>query len=243
MEAVDNVLRLVDEYREQHIGMKYLIVIGTYVVGKEKVWSAIARHCNYRVWLEKSRQTSVECYEDSTLLSLLEVDPLRANIHVLPLANVHYSYLTQYMDQYDEQFTHVLAIRPSGWERNSRPQKRGNITIHGVAYSEHSSYEELKRFVRFIKPDEVISTVPVRSGSKMPTVPPSWLTKEVVPARRGYQHNITNYMDVKRKNEPTRGDESAVIEKEPVDVSQDLAMCSMQVERNSNIDSDTDWMI
>lgn len=201
MDAISEMITGVQKYQLENIGEKYLIIVGTYVIGKERVWQSLARELGCRVWLEKSRMEAVECYGDSSMLELLEVDPLKALIHVLPLQNLFYENLVKYLEQFEDVYTRVLAIRPSGWEaKNNRLQKRGPITIMGVQYSEHSSYSELERFVRHLQPDEVISTVPLGSDlMKTPKIPSQWLSKEVEPKRQG-QQSITCFLKVKRSS-------------------------------------------
>lgn len=93
----------------------------------------------------------------------------------------------------------MLAIRPSGWEKHSKPQYRGNINIIGIEYSEHSSHEELKRFVQFLKPDQVISTVPMnRDLMKTCTVPSSWFKYDKLSLKRKFQPSITTYLNIKK---------------------------------------------
>lgn len=161
----------VKQYQEQNIGEKYVVIVGTYVIGKERVWAGLARDLGCRVWLEKSRLEAVECYEDSSLLELLEVDPTKALIHVLPLQNLFYENLVEYLAQFEEVYTRALAIRPTGWEKKTKVQKRGHISIMGVPYSEHSSYPELKRFVRFLNPRQVISTTVRIRSTKVSEIP------------------------------------------------------------------------
>lgn len=101
------------------------------------------------------------------------------------------------MAQFGESFQKVLAIRPSGWEREkSKPNFANRISILGIQYSEHSNYIELKRFVRFLRPKTVYSTVPIngRNLARTPSIPKDWFNHDIQPKTRGYQRNIMDFM-------------------------------------------------
>ena len=56
--------------------------------------------------------------------------------------------------------TQVVGFVPTGWmyemRRSTFPTRnKGPCTVHLVPYSEHSSYEELREYVRFLKPHQV----------------------------------------------------------------------------------------
>jgi DNA cross-link repair 1A protein len=67
-----------------------------------------------------------------------------------------------------------VAFIPTGWEMGCKNKIsdcvnatcNGNITIYGIPYSEHSSFTELRRFVQFLKPAEVIPTVHAECSTK-----------------------------------------------------------------------------
>jgi hypothetical protein len=85
-----------------------------------------------------------------------------------------FQFLERYLKQHHGVFTHIVAFTPTGWEMSSKNKIsdgvnatfKGNITIYGIPYSEHSSFTELKRFVQFLKPAEVIPTVNVERSTK-----------------------------------------------------------------------------
>ncbi|NWS44633.1 DCR1A protein, partial [Probosciger aterrimus] len=110
-----------------------LVVCGTYSIGKEKVFLEYIHyiHSVYAVFFSQGLQ--------------------------------------DHLSKFSENFDHILAFRPTGWTYSDsclslvdiKPQTRGNITIYGIPYSEHSSYLEMKRFVQWLKPQKIIPTVNV----------------------------------------------------------------------------------
>ncbi|XP_050068790.1 DNA cross-link repair 1A protein-like [Anopheles maculipalpis] len=210
-ESVADAREAVSTFLKKNIGVKVLIVCGSYLIGKEKVWLELAMASGMKVWTEPNRWKALTAIADPQHLSLLVADPVQANIHVLAMKKLSYDELNEYMNQFPDRYDTVIAIRPSGWEKNSKPQYRGRINIVGIEYSEHSSFDELKRFVQFIRPREVISTVPYGNSNqnRTPTVPASWYQGDVRPQRKALQLSITNFItpvkgaDVIMPNEPS----------------------------------------
>ena len=65
--------------------------------------------------------------------------------------------------------TQVVGFVPTGWmyemKRSTFPTRsKGPCTVHLVPYSEHSSYEELREYVRFLKPHQVRLGMTVESN-------------------------------------------------------------------------------
>jgi DNA cross-link repair 1A protein len=71
------------------------------------------------------------------------------------------------------QYDRLIAIKPSGWTHTDAPgvcqlskgviisKKSKNITIYGLEYSEHSSFDELKNCIQTLRPEKIIPTVNV----------------------------------------------------------------------------------
>lgn len=73
-----------------------------------------------------------------------------------------------------------------------------------VEYSEHSSFAELERFVKFLQPTKVISTVPVgKDLHKTCVIPKSWMEACLKPKHRNFQLSITNYLNGKSQKNLT----------------------------------------
>lgn len=74
-----------------------LIVCGAYKIGKEKVWISIADEFGFNVYIDKERRKAMECLNDASVLAKLTPNPNKANIHVLPLGNLNYQQMSQYL--------------------------------------------------------------------------------------------------------------------------------------------------
>lgn len=54
-ESIEFLLQHVQKYLDDNIGEKFLIIVGAYLIGKEKVWMSIVQRFNFKVFLEKER--------------------------------------------------------------------------------------------------------------------------------------------------------------------------------------------
>ncbi|XP_062436619.1 DNA cross-link repair 1A protein isoform X2 [Rhea pennata] len=144
-----------------------LVVCGTYSIGKEKIFLAIAEVLGSKASMSRDKYKTLQCLESAAVNSLISMDWDNSLLHVLPMMQINFKGLQDHLNKFSEHFDQVLAFRPTGWTYSDsclslvdiKPQTRGRITIYGIPYSEHSSYLEMKRFVQWLKPQKIIPTV------------------------------------------------------------------------------------
>lgn len=140
-----------------------LIVCGSYTIGKERIYTGIAYDLDIKICVTRDKFNILECIEDKQLMKYLTLNPNETRLHVLPMSYLNLKDLGEYLDKYP-QYNRIIAIKPSGWTHNSDSdltceQKNTRAFLYGLAYSEHSSFNELKCFIQHIKPKRIIATV------------------------------------------------------------------------------------
>ncbi|XP_050397271.1 DNA cross-link repair 1A protein isoform X1 [Patella vulgata] len=168
------------------------IVCGTYTIGKERVFKAIAKAINSKVCVKKDKKGIIDCLEDEELNKMVTLNPEEALVHVLPMKLLNFNSLSDYLRK-NKQFSSILVFEPTGWTHNNKvisldhvqpKYSRNGITHYGIPYSEHSSFLELKRFVQFLKPTRILPTVNngnPASRRKMEDLFASWMKETEEP--------------------------------------------------------------
>ena len=186
-EVLAYIRRLVRRYSSKY--EKLLVVSGTYTIGKEKVFMTAAEELDSKVWAPTEKRRVLNCLDDLNICSRLAKDPLEARVHVVNMGDIKPANLKKYLDSLKGTFAHILALNPTGWEYDAQTAVKGldsiqpktyhgTIFIHGVPYSEHSGFSEMKRFVRHFQPRKIIPTVNMGSATqrpKMETIFTKWL--------------------------------------------------------------------
>ncbi|XP_022355155.1 DNA cross-link repair 1A protein [Enhydra lutris kenyoni] len=148
---------------------RVLIVCGTYSIGKEKVFLAIADVLGSKVGMSQEKYKTLQCLNIPELNSFITTDMCSSLVHLLPMMQINFKALQSHLKKCGGIYDQILAFRPTGWTHSNKltriadiiPQTKGNISIYGIPYSEHSSYLEMKRFVQWLKPQKIIPTVNV----------------------------------------------------------------------------------
>ncbi|XP_073540767.1 DNA cross-link repair 1A protein [Phyllobates terribilis] len=165
-----------------------LVVCGTYSIGKEKVFLAIADVLGCKVCMSQDKYKTMQCLESAEIRALVTTDWHSTALHVLPMMQVNFKGLATHLNKFSGKYDRVMAFKPTGWTYSAgcgsvadiRPEIRGKITMYGIPYSEHSSFSEMKRFVQFIKPQKIIPTVNVgnwKSRTAMERYFAEWLSE------------------------------------------------------------------
>ncbi|CAG5906213.1 unnamed protein product [Menidia menidia] len=143
-----------------------LVVCGSYSVGKEKVFMALAETLGSKVCLSRDKYNTMCCLESKEVRERITTDWKAAQVHVLPMMQLSFKKLQDHLARFSGQYDQLVAFKPTGWtfsQQDIKPEISGNISIYGIPYSEHSSFLELKRFVQWLRPLKIIPTVNVGS--------------------------------------------------------------------------------
>ncbi|GAN04923.1 DRMBL-domain-containing protein [Mucor ambiguus] len=174
---------------------RVLIVVGTYTIGKERVFINIARMLKCKIYAPYKKKRILLCQEDDELKSMLTNNPSEAQVHVVPLRDIRADIMSNYLKEHQAHFTSLIGFKPTGWTFKSTSSQtsdmklaplseiiippadrtvqiepyynRNDIKLYGVPYSEHSSFRELASFIASMSISHIIPTVNVSQMQAM----------------------------------------------------------------------------
>ncbi|XVF20689.1 hypothetical protein REPUB_Repub12eG0023700 [Reevesia pubescens] len=169
-ESVDYVVSVVDRIGKGFEKKKVLFLVATYVVGKEKILVEVAWRCKRKICVDgrKMEILRVLGYGDDGVFT---EDESESDLHVVgwnvlgetwPYFRPNFVRMKEIM--VEKGYEKVVGFVPTGWTYEVKPNKfsvrsKDTFEIHLVPYSEHSNYNELREYVKFLKPKKVIPTV------------------------------------------------------------------------------------
>lgn len=151
-----------------------IIVFGTYTIGKERIIIDTALRYGCKIYVTPAKYKIIECLNYSpSIMRLFTRKVDEAKIHVVPLWDVGMDKLAQYLKTQSWPVARVVGVKPTGWTfganaKTKTTQTKGpkkqtskdfSVTIWSLPYSEHSSFNELKEFVKLVNAKHVIPTV------------------------------------------------------------------------------------
>lgn len=132
-----------------------------------------------RVFVDKNRLRVLQALDwQKEQLQLLTTDRDETCLWVVPLGHINFKKMGTYVGESSKVFStrafdRVVGFRPTGWAMTSgngrglvSTRTTGAFTVHGVAYSEHSSFPELVECLACLKPKKIIPTVSVRKSQE-----------------------------------------------------------------------------
>lgn len=156
-----------------------LHLFGAYTIGKEKMYLSVAEKHKMKVYVDPRRFRILSALKwPKERMALLTKNKEEACIWVVPLGDINMKKLPEYFPQANSKpfatpYDNIIGYRPTGWSLGSKPSSslvssryNGNICIHSVPYSEHSSFPELVDCLSCLKPQCTIPTVSVKKSEE-----------------------------------------------------------------------------
>ncbi|KAH7848041.1 hypothetical protein Vadar_033166 [Vaccinium darrowii] len=164
----DVIQFVIEAIQAEAFNPKTLFLIGSYTVGKERLFLEVARVLRKKVYVSAAKLRLLECLglsvEDMQWFTLNEEE---SHIHVVPMWTLaSFKRLKCLSSQYAHRFSLMVAFSPTGWtfgkgkkKSSGRRWQQGTIVRYEVPYSEHCSFTELKEFVKFISSENIVPSV------------------------------------------------------------------------------------
>ncbi|KAL3650903.1 hypothetical protein CASFOL_007306 [Castilleja foliolosa] len=158
---------VIESIQAEAFNPKTLFLIGSYTIGKERVFVEVAKALRKKVYVTSAKLRIMECLglpeEDMQWFTKNEHE---SHIHVVPMWSIaSFKRLKHMSDQYKGRFSLIVAFSPTGWsfgkgkKSTGKRWQKGTVIRYEVPYSEHSSFTELKEFVKFTSPVNIIPSV------------------------------------------------------------------------------------
>ncbi|KAL8161820.1 hypothetical protein V2J09_013309 [Rumex salicifolius] len=171
-ESIDYVVGVIDSVmiENRSVDKNVLFLVATYVIGKEKILVEISRRCGRKIHVDGRKMAVLRAlgYEDESVFtedqSATDVRVVGWNVlgETWPYFRPNFTSMKDITA--DSGYSKVVGFVPTGWTYEVKKNKftvrtKDMLEIHLVPYSEHSNYNELREYVRFLKPKRVIPTV------------------------------------------------------------------------------------
>ncbi|TVU09690.1 hypothetical protein EJB05_43181, partial [Eragrostis curvula] len=159
---------VIEAIQAEAFNPKTLFLIGSYTIGKEKLFMEVARLLQKKIYVGAAKLQILKRLElPQEIMHSFTANEAESHIHVVPMWTLASFKRMKYLsNQYAGRFDLIVAFCPTGWAfgkgRKRTPGKRwqqGSIIRYEVPYSEHSSFTELQEFVKFISPEHIIPSV------------------------------------------------------------------------------------
>ncbi|KAL0343399.1 UNVERIFIED_CONTAM: DNA ligase 6 [Sesamum angustifolium] len=172
-ESIDYIVGVIERIGVENEGVaakNVLFLVATYVIGKERILVEISRRCKRKIHVS-GRKMAVLSALGFGENGVFTEDELESDVHVVgwnvlgetwPYFRPNFVKMKEIMSE--RGYSKVVGFVPTGWTYEVKRNKfavrsKDSFEIHLVPYSEHSNYDELREFVKFLKPKRVIPTV------------------------------------------------------------------------------------
>lgn len=149
-----------------------LHLFGAYTIGKERMYLSVAERFGLKVYVDSARYRILSSLNwPKERMAVLTKNKEEACIWVVPLGHINMKKMPEYfasanVKPFGPQYDRIFGYRPTGWSMSSKPgaglvstRCSGNLTIHSVPYSEHSSFPELVDCLACLRPAKIVPTV------------------------------------------------------------------------------------
>jgi DNA cross-link repair 1A protein len=171
-EAIEETIKVAKQEvaRAKQGKNRILMLFGAYTIGKERIYLSVAEALGMKVYVDRRRFRILSALGWSQdKLSILTTRPEESIIWVVPLGHINMKKIGSYSSirtkSFSRDFDRVVGFRPTGWSLSSKgsgivkTSTKGILTVHGVPYSEHSSFPELLDCLDCLKPRKIVPTV------------------------------------------------------------------------------------
>ncbi|KAJ3406742.1 hypothetical protein HDV05_005842 [Chytridiales sp. JEL 0842] len=137
--------KVVGAKKMKGVGKETLIVVGSYSIGKERLFKEIAKAIGAKVFCQYSKRRMLRCLEDPELDDLLTENHMEAQVHVVSMGELNVEALEDVLRHVSARFDRIIAFRPTGWTFQVPKKPSMTTTSTGSTSSSSSSDPTLPR--------------------------------------------------------------------------------------------------